>query len=144
MNEEDIFAKALEISDQAKRQEFLDEACAGDRGLRQSVEELLEMSDLEDDFLETPAMGESHPLDEVQPNAVIGRYRLIERVGEGGFGEVWKAEQREPVQRTVALKIIKPGMDTRQVIARFSLRQTSHQTSTRPSAMLGISFMAKM
>src|SRR5204862_1607151 len=54
-----------------------------------------------------------------QPGAQIGRYRLLERIGEGGMGTIWMAEQREPVRRRVALKIIKLGMDTKQVIARF-------------------------
>ena len=54
-----------------------------------------------------------------EPGAVVGRYRLLERLGEGGFGVVFMAEQQHPVRRKVALKVIKPGVDTRQVVARF-------------------------
>jgi eukaryotic-like serine/threonine-protein kinase len=65
---------------------------------------------------------------------MIGRYKLLEKIGEGGFGEVWMAEQREPVKRRVALKIIKLGMDTRQVIARFEAeRQALALWTTRTS-----------
>ena len=119
MSEEDIFVEAIEISDRARRKAFLDEACAGNASLRSSIDELLSMHDTAGDFLETPALETGAPVDDVQVGTVVGRYRLVEKIGEGGFGDVWKAEQQEPVRRSVALKVIKPGMDTRRVIARF-------------------------
>ncbi|MEM1068958.1 MAG: tetratricopeptide repeat protein [Planctomycetota bacterium] len=132
MNEETIFADALEIEDRDRRDAFVEEACAGDTALKESIQELLRLSDTDGDFLNTPAIGTIEPIDDLQPGTVIGRYRLIDRIGEGGFGEVWRAQQSESVKRIVALKIIKPGMDTRQVIARFEAeRQTLAMMSHR-------------
>src|SRR5262245_36243270 len=68
-----------------------------------------------------------------QPGQMIGRYKLIEPIGEGGFGSVWMAEQREPVVRKVALKIIKLGMDTRQVIARFEAERQALALTDHPN-----------
>jgi serine/threonine protein kinase/tetratricopeptide (TPR) repeat protein len=115
----DVFLKALETRSLAERQAYLDEACAGDAGLRRQVESLLEASERAGSFLEFPGPAtDTEPIHE-GPGTVIGPYKLLEQIGEGGFGVVFMAEQIEPVQRKVALKIIKPGMDSRQVIARF-------------------------
>ena len=119
MKEDEIFAEALEIPDSAQRAKFLDRICQGDEKLRQSVVELLSLHDTADGFLDSPPFVQVEPEPSEQADAIIGRYRLIQRIGEGGFGDVWEAEQREPVHRRVALKIIKPGMDTRRVVARF-------------------------
>ncbi len=105
----------------AERAIFLDRACAGDPALRVRVDELLIANDLAGDFLEPG--GESPPPESAtaseNPGARIGPYKLLERIGEGGFGTVFMAEQEHPVRRRVALKIIKLGMDTRSVVARF-------------------------
>src|SRR5262245_31175350 len=130
MIEREIFIAALQKEDLAQRQAYLDEACAGQPELRVQVENLLRLNEGAGSFLEKPAAEsadtESHPNPTEQarplesPGVLIaGRYKLLEEIGEGGMGIVWMAQQTEPVKRVVALKLIKPGMDSRQVIARF-------------------------
>ncbi|MFC1792770.1 protein kinase [Planctomycetota bacterium] len=123
MNPEDIFHKAIEITDSAERAAYLDEACKGDQKLRSEVEELLRALENAGDFLEFPAVDADATLDTSPliegPGTKIGRYELLELTGEGGMGLVYVAEQKRPMKRRVALKIIKPGMDSKQVIARF-------------------------
>src|SRR5882672_4888386 len=68
-----------------------------------------------------------------QPGQIIGRYKLLQQIGEGGFGSVWMAEQKEPVKRRVALKIIKLGMDTKQVIARFEAERQALAMMDHPN-----------
>jgi WD40 repeat protein/serine/threonine protein kinase len=122
MDEASIFLEALQKPAPADRAAYLDEACAGDAELRRSVEMLLKAHAKAGDFLsKTPAdVGPTidHPLAE-RPGTVIGPYKLLQQIGEGGMGTVFMAEQTHPVHRKVALKVIKPGMDSRQVIARF-------------------------
>src|SRR5262245_57153381 len=89
---------------------MVDRACGGDRELAARVRELLASIRREDAFLSDPTV--APPAGTEQPGTSIGRYKLLEVIGEGGFGSVWAAEQREPVKRRVALKIIKLGMDT--------------------------------
>jgi serine/threonine protein kinase len=99
---------------------FLDAACGGDPRLRARVEALLAADERAGPFLASPTGGgadDSAPHE--QPGTVIGHFKLHEQIGEGGFGTVWKAEQQQPVRRHVALKVIKRGMDTRSVVARF-------------------------
>jgi ankyrin repeat protein len=124
---EEIFGQALGIVDAAKRQAFLEQVCGGDSALRQEVESLLTANAAAGAFLRhpgpaSPGLGQNSllntPLSETAGTR-IGRYKLLEPIGEGGFGVVWMAEQEEPVRRRVALKIIKLGMDTREVVARF-------------------------
>jgi len=130
MNEREIFSNALQQETEALCTAYLDEACANDPEMRRHIEELLREKDNLGDFLESPAHGACVPsaIDRStaeKPGTVIGHYKLLEEIGEGGMGVVYRAEQHEPVRRQVALKIIKPGMDTRQVIARFEAeRQT--------------------
>ena len=126
MNERDIFIEALQRPDEM-RQVFLDEACGDDTKLRERVDALL--NEELDSFLDEPAfeLKEASPASDVQQHVgtSIGPYHLMEQIGEGGFGLVFVAEQREPVRRKVALKLIKPGMDSKEVIARFEAeRQT--------------------
>jgi WD40 repeat protein/serine/threonine protein kinase len=107
----------------ALRAAYLDRACADDPDLRRHVEKMLAAQVQAGSFLEQPAPG---PLAIVReemipegPGTVLGPYQLLEEIGEGGFGVVFLAEQIQPVHRKVALKILKPGMDTRQIVARF-------------------------
>src|SRR5262245_31730950 len=118
---EDLFCDALELASPQGRAAYLERACGGDADLRRRVERLLEAHDQADSFL---AAGPTVAADTTEPAAevvgtVIGPYRLMEVIGEGGMGTVWLAEQIEPVKRLVALKVIKAGMDSKQVVARF-------------------------
>src|ERR1700681_3199724 len=123
MNERDIFMVALEREAPADRHAYVAEACQGDEGLRQGVEALLAAHERAGSFLASPAVSAPDSVDGPQvhegPGTVIGPYKLLEQIGEGGFGVVYVAEQSHPVRRRVAMKIIKPGMDTKQVVARF-------------------------
>ncbi len=129
MQERDIFIKAIQEDDPHKRAAVLDMSCRGDANLRQRVEQLLAEHQREERFILddppiTPDAAVIEPFFELT-GTVIGRYELAELIGEGGFGVVYVAEQTTPVRRQVALKIIKPGMDSRQVLARFEAeRQT--------------------
>jgi len=115
----EIFAQALEHESPADRQRYLDQACSGDSQLRSRVESLLRSYERADGFLAHNAHGEEIMADTEAVGTVIGPYRLVEKLGQGGFGVVYRAEQTQPIRREVALKIIKLGMDTREVIARF-------------------------
>ncbi|MBA3483167.1 MAG: serine/threonine protein kinase, partial [Pirellulales bacterium] len=119
----ELFLEAVERQPRESRNAYLDEACGDDAALREQVESLLAASDRAGSFLESPASNDALTMDQSPltegPGAIIGPYKLLQQIGEGGMGVVFMAEQTEPIQRTVALKIIKPGMDTRQVIARF-------------------------
>src|SRR5262245_59411787 len=118
MQEQTIFAKALGKVDAAERAAFLEEACAGSADLRRRVETRLARHENAGSFLEMPAFGFDAIAAEttiaITPGLTIGPYKLAEQIGEGGLGIVFMAEQERPVRRLVALKIIKPGMDTRQ------------------------------
>jgi tetratricopeptide (TPR) repeat protein len=124
MNEESLFAAALEKATAAERQAFLDEACGTDAALRQRLEHLLAANDRAVGILErgpdtavlTAALP-GPPL--VADHLFAGRFRLRKKLGEGGMGEVWDADQTEPVQRRVALKVVRPGSDTARLLARF-------------------------
>ena len=120
MNRDDeIFSEALDLP-VAQRAAFLDRACAADPAQRARVEALLAGYAAADGFLERPPLvPPASALPEPGPGDAIGRYTLVKKIGEGGCGIVYLAEQKEPVRRRVALKIIKLGMDTRAVIARF-------------------------
>src|SRR3981189_3585160 len=96
-----------------QRNRFLDQKCSGDPELRRMVEDLLTADAAVDSFLQHPVIDVLH-----HAGTVIGPYRLLELIGEGGMGEVWLAEQKQPVRRRVAIKLIKVGMDTREVVAR--------------------------
>ncbi len=117
MNPEEQIFEAATALPAADRPAYLDQACAGQPELRARIEALLRSHEVTG-FMEHPTVVPPGPPTE-QPGDLIGRYKLMEKIGEGGFGVVWVAEQQEPVRRRVALKIIKPGMDSREVIARF-------------------------
>ena len=117
----DIFLRVVEIQSSEARAAYIEGACQCDAFLRSRVEALLE-NHRRDSFLETPAIDKptvlsATPISETR-GTKIGRYKLLQQIGEGGMGAVYMAEQEEPVRRRVALKIIKLGMDTRQVVAR--------------------------
>ncbi len=115
---------AAEMAEPQERTAFLDRECGGDVALRVRIEALLTTNNEAGDYFESAAFSPRMEADFVRPvpeeaGECIGNYRLLEQIGQGGFGTVWVAEQERPVRRLVALKIIKPGMDTREVVARF-------------------------
>ncbi len=135
MNEQTIFTAALERHPD-QRSGFLDEACGTDQELRQRVEKLLQLHENAGSFLDFPAGDASPTLDQPvteKPGTQIGPYKLLQEIGEGGMGVVYLAEQHEPVKRRVALKLIKPGMDTRQVIARFEAERQALAMMDHPN-----------
>jgi serine/threonine protein kinase/Flp pilus assembly protein TadD len=145
MTERDVFIAALEKDGPDARQAYLDEVCAGHTALRQQVEGLLRLYDNAGSFLESAAVepgatgvfragldGSGRVVTE-GPGTVIGPYKLLEQIGEGGFGVVFMAEQTVPVRRKVALKVLKPGMDTRQVVARFEAERQALAIMDHPN-----------
>jgi hypothetical protein len=148
MNEEAIFHAALEKAP-AERAAFLEQACGADAALRRRVDILLHAHAHPGSFLGQPAASPlpasqavsqalegTHLAGEQAGTVVAGRYKLLEEIGEGGMGTVWLAEQTQPVRRKVALKLIKPGMDSKTVLARFeaerqALALMDHPTSPR-------------
>ena len=140
-----IFAKALEIEEPEARESYLDDACGGNAELRAEVADLLAAFEQAGSFLKKPAVeadtkafGPTVDMPAVAeaPGQLIGRYKLLQQIGEGGMGSVYMAEQEKPIRRKVALKIIKLGMDSKQVIARFeaerqALALMEHQNIAR-------------
>jgi eukaryotic-like serine/threonine-protein kinase len=139
--EQAVFAEALQRTTPEARAAYLDAACGTDTALRRRVEVLLRAAENAGDFLEDPPMGLSGDTDSTlpvselseNPGDRIGRYKLLEKIGEGGCGVVYMAEQEEPVRRRVALKVIKLGMDTRQVIARFEAERQALALMDHPN-----------
>jgi serine/threonine protein kinase len=136
--EETIFAGAMRLAPE-ERDAYLDQACHGDAVLRQRLARLLNSYNEAGGFLDEPAApiitqtrGPVLPLAE-KPGDKIGRYKLLEQIGEGGCGVVYMAEQEEPVQRRVALKVIKLGMDTKSVIARFEAERQALALMDHPN-----------
>jgi len=139
--EQALFAGALQVETPDARSAYLDRACGKDNALRGRVEALLRAAKNAGDFLEHPPTGLrgdegfaafAGELTEKVGDR-IGRYRLLEKIGEGGCGVVYMAEQEEPVRRRVALKLIKPGMDTRSVIARFEAERQALALMDHPN-----------
>ncbi|MHC4620959.1 MAG: tetratricopeptide repeat protein [Planctomycetota bacterium] len=126
-----IFGEALEKETARERAAYLDKACGNDANLRNKVEALLRAYKQADDVPEAPIIGPEITLD--NPGTKIGRYKLLQLIGEGGFGVVYMAEQEKPIRRRVALKIIKLGMDTRQVIARFEAERQALAMMEHPN-----------
>lgn len=139
MNEREIFVACLEIDSPDERRAFLDKVCGANWKLRADIDLLLREQETLGSFLEAPARpargGPEAPVSESVGSA-IGPYKLLQLIGEGGMGTVYLAEQDQPVRRRVALKVIKPGMDSAQVIARFeaerqALALMEHQNIAR-------------
>ena len=136
----EVFNAALELPS-AERASYLDQVCAGDAALRRRVEELLEASGKAGGFLGSPLAGPTGPGGTVRVAAIstekagdrIGHYKLLQQIGEGGCGVVYMAEQDEPVRRRVALKVIKLGMDTKEVIARFEAERQALALMDHPN-----------
>jgi non-specific serine/threonine protein kinase/serine/threonine-protein kinase len=139
----DRVAKILEQASAlsgAERASFLRNACGDDDALRAEVDSMLAAQAEQGDFLADPTQAPESDTADLVPSApseqvgqMLGRYKLLEPLGEGGFGVVWAAEQREPVKRRVALKIIKLGMDTKQVIARFEAERQALAMMDHPN-----------
>ena len=142
-NARDVF---LDVLGQpvSQRSRFLDEACGSNAALRAEVEELLRESEQVGTFLESPALLDPTPASTMAITAElagslenvgdrIGRYKLLQEIGKGGGGVVYMAEQEEPVRRRVALKIIKLGMDTKAVIARFEAERQALAMMDHPN-----------
>src|SRR5437667_12859401 len=130
-----VFAEAIQLPAN-ERSAYLACACGADKELRQRVEQLLEAHDQAGDFLEQPppeaeSVAEA-PIGE-KPGDRIGRYKLLQQIGEGGCGTVYMAEQEVPVRRRVALKVIKLGMDTKSVIARFEAERQALALMDHPN-----------
>jgi eukaryotic-like serine/threonine-protein kinase len=127
----EIFLEAADIDDLQARAAFMDEACAGDSDLRQRVEKLLAAEAEAGLPPESPPSTRS--FGEAGPGARIGQYHLLQQIGEGGCGVVFMAEQEKPVRRKVALKVIKLGMDTKQVVARFDAERQALAMMDHPN-----------
>ena len=136
----EIFTAAMSCESASARKELLKRECDGDKGLQEAVESLLFESTQTKSFLERPAVEDpTRGLKSAEalgagegPGDYIGPYLLQELVGEGGGGRVYKAEQQQPVERTVALKILKLGMDTRSVIRRFEVERQALAVMDHP------------
>jgi len=136
MNEREIFMAALQQESQTARQAFVEEACRGADELRREVEALLDAHAQAITFLETPLQRLPDTVLAVcpeQPGTWVGSYQLIEKIGEGGFGQVFLAEQHQPVRRQVALKVLKPGLDRRPIIARFEAERQALALMDHPN-----------
>ncbi|MDQ5980352.1 MAG: eukaryotic-like serine/threonine-protein kinase, partial [Verrucomicrobiota bacterium] len=142
--DEEIFGDARLLADPGERAALLDRACAGDPAMRHRLENLLAAENDADGFFAectralhqqatAPAPRENSAAGEERIGCLIGRYKLLEKIGEGGWGAVYRAEQQEPVRRQVALKIIKLGMETRSVIARFEAERQALALMDHPN-----------
>jgi len=136
-NIDQIFWDAGQIPCGDGRNAYLERACAGDAKLRRRVEQLLQARSQAENFLDHPAADLFATAEEAsvheRPGMVIGPFKLLEQIGEGGFGVVFMAEQLQPIRRKVALKILKPGMDTRQVVARFEAERQALALMDHPN-----------
>jgi eukaryotic-like serine/threonine-protein kinase len=134
---DEIFWQAAQFAPGADRQAYLAAACRDDATLRKQVDRLLRVHPKLDRFLEQPFAGPAPRADVADvgeaPGTVIGPYKLLEQIGEGGMGAVFMAEQVHPVRRRVALKVIKPGLDTAQVVARFEAERQALALMDHPN-----------
>lgn len=115
----DLFLEACDLDDPEQLEQFLDQACADDRQARQEVESLLSAEKESNTLFNKNFVEEFEESLGSLVGSKVGRYQVLEKLGEGGFGEVYRVEQLDPIRRKLALKIIKPGMDSREIIRRF-------------------------
>src|SRR5262245_26167009 len=130
-----IFCSAIEIESPDERRALVEQACGEDVDLKQQVERLLHAHFNGRSILDAPVppvATVAEPLTETA-GTVIGRYKLLEQIGEGGMGSVWMSEQKEPIHRRVAVKVIKAGMDSKQVIARFEAERQALALMDHPN-----------
>jgi serine/threonine protein kinase len=135
IDEKELFNAARQIAAPEQRLAYLQTACGGDPAAMSRLLELLRVCDQDKGFLEAPGANGAtvdEPIRE-HPGTVIGPYKLLEQIGEGGFGVVFMAEQTVPVRRKVALKVLKPGMDTRHVVARFEAERQALAIMDHPN-----------
>jgi serine/threonine protein kinase len=133
----ELFDAAVDLPE-TEREAFLQKSCGGDEALLRKARALLKAHNRSHGFLDRPPVGEqarggSIPAIGEKPGDQIGRYKLLRQIGEGGWGVVFLAEQAEPVRRQVALKIVKPGMDTKSVIARFEAERQALALMDHPN-----------
>jgi serine/threonine protein kinase/tetratricopeptide (TPR) repeat protein len=136
MSEEEIFHQARARRDPDERATYLEQACGGDAALRAAVEALLRADVGASGFLDRPPADPDATADAPggeRPGTVIGPYKLLQEIGEGGMGTVFMAEQVEPVRRLVALKLVRPGLDSRQIIARFEAERQALAMMDHPN-----------
>ena len=137
-DEKAIFIATLERSAGEEREVYIRAACQGDPEMMKRIQALLSAHEQSLGPLDAPApgIGTASTIDRPsieQPGTVIGPYTLREQIGEGGFGLVFLAEQQQPLRRKVAIKVIKPGMDSRQVIARFEAERQALALMDHPN-----------
>jgi hypothetical protein len=130
--EEALFAGAL-AQPPAQRGAFLGEACGADAALLARIAVLLAAHEGPESLMVPLGPSRPAPSSEEKPGDAIGRYKLLQKIGEGGCGVVWMAEQEEPVRRRVALKVIKLGMDTKAVVARFEAERQALAMMDHPN-----------
>src|SRR5262249_13475029 len=127
----EVFLAAIKLPAE-EREAYLREACGDDQDLHRRVSALLQAQAEIGSFNEAPAHTVDRPITE-SPGGVVGPYKLLEAIGEGGMGTVWMAQQTEPVKRLVALKLVKAGMDSEQVIARFEAERQALALMDHPN-----------
>jgi serine/threonine-protein kinase len=127
-----ILQAALEIPSLQERAAYLDDACGGDPALQEEAESLIAAHFEAETFMDTLANPVWSEVRSEKEGDTIGRYKLIQQIGEGGFGTIYLAEQSEPVKRQVALKVIKPGMDSKEIIARFEAERQALAMMNHP------------
>jgi serine/threonine protein kinase len=137
-SERTIFFGALDVDDPAQRARFLDQACENNPALRANVDALLQANEQSDHIIDRPPIEVADTADLITSDnhwidKQIGDYRLMEQIGEGGFGLVFVAQQSKPVRRQVALKVVKPGMSSKEVIARFAAEQQAVAMMDHPN-----------
>src|SRR6516225_9106154 len=130
-----IFCSAIEFESPDERRALVEQACGEDVELRHQVERLLHAHFHGRSILDAPVQPVAkvdEPLREIA-GTVIGPFKLLEQIGEGGMGTVWLAEQKEPIQRRVAVKVIKAGMASKQVLARFEAERQALALMDHPN-----------